>query len=104
MKELLPENKADLVINGVPVANNSFVDSFIAGVADGLVSPLSGGSCYRTVNIVIEEEKCLVEFDGMCASTNEFVENMIKATLTGMAGVLGISGPVNSLALKVSHR
>ena len=103
MTEPLPENKADLIINGLRVANNTFVDSFIAGVADGLVSPLSGRSCYRALNIVIEEEKCLVEFDGASASTNDFVDNMIKTTLIGMAGVLGISGTVERLTLRVNN-
>ncbi|MDD4635051.1 MAG: hypothetical protein PHS35_00335 [Dehalococcoidales bacterium] len=97
------ERKVKLVINNSAIKNKPFVDDFIAGVADGLVSPLNGSTSYKRMQIVIEKEEVSVIFDHLPVKTDDFLDTMIKSTIVGMASILGVSEPVTRLEVQVDR-
>jgi len=95
--------KVELVINGKTIPNKPFVDDFIAGVVEGLISSCEKGSPHKNTLVRIEKEDLVVKVDDLVLQTGKQVSRIIKQVLVGLARPLGVTETVASLKIEVNR-
>ena len=97
--------KVSLTVNGATIKLDSFVESYVYHVADGIVASLKDTGAYKNLLLTIESSGDVkLVFNGKDNPLNFFATEIVRNTLSGMVSNLkGVEGKVKTLELSISR-
>ncbi len=97
--------KVSLTVNNVSIKLDSFVETYVYHVADGIVASLKDTGAYKKLELNVEENGDVkLVFNGTDNPLNFFVTEIVRNTLTGMVSNLkGVTGKVKTINLSISQ-
>jgi hypothetical protein len=80
--------KMKLTVNGAPIPTDYFVEGFIDHVVSGIIEALEDTGKIKDLSLSIEAGKATVNLNGKIVAINDFVNEIVTATILGMLSSL----------------
>ena len=97
--------KVSLTVNNVPIKLDSFVESYVYHVTNGIVASLKDTGAIKKLELDVDgtgDVKMI--FNGSDVALNFFVTEIVRNTLAGMVSNLkGVEGNLETLSLRIEQ-
>jgi len=93
----------NLTVNDTPIELDSFVQGFINGTADGMLSSLKRTEKIETLDIFVDGEQVKIILNERIVPINPFVTKILNNTLTGMISSLKGVATIDSYHISVNR-
>jgi len=80
--------QVNLSVNDVPIPLAYFVESFVDHTVGGMIASLEGTATIKTLSMMIDADKVVVNLNDAVVPTNEFVNTIFRSTIYGMVSTL----------------
>jgi hypothetical protein len=77
-----------LLVNGVSIRTDYFVEAFIDHTVSGMMESLEGTGPISELDLVLDGDKVAIKLNGTDVPINEFVNKIIRSTTAGMLSPL----------------
>jgi len=82
-----------LNVNDNPVQMDYFVAGFVDHILSGIIEALEDTTEIKDLDLSIDDDKVTIKLNGALVPINDFVNTIIKGTITGMVSTLkGVNG------------
>jgi len=95
--------EVSLLVNGIPVSLEYFVQGFIDQTVGGMLATLEGTGEIEDVNIAIEGNAVNISLNNAQVPLNPFVSKIIKNTIIGMLSSLKGVGEIKTLNMSIKR-
>ena len=77
-----------LIVNGIPIKTDYFVEGFIDHVVSGMIEALEGTGKIKDMDLSIDGDKVVINLNGTIIPVNTFANKIIRGTIIGMVSTL----------------
>ena len=88
-----------LIVNGIPIKTDYFVEGFIDHVVSGMIEALEGTGKIKDMDLSIDGGKVVINLNGTIIPVNTFASKIIRGTIIGMVSTLKEITDVKELSI-----
>jgi|WetSurMetagenome_2_1015567.scaffolds.fasta_scaffold291961_2 hypothetical protein len=93
-----------LKVNDVDIKLDYFVQAFVDHTVRGMLESLEDTESVRELDLTLEGDTIGIQLNSKHISTNNFVNKIMKSTLSGMVAPLkGVSSEVRSMRVQIKQ-
>jgi sulfur carrier protein ThiS len=77
-----------LIVNGIPIKTDYFVEGFMDHVVNGMIEALEGTGKIKDMDLSIDGDEVVINLNGTIIPVNTFANKIIRGTIIGMVSTL----------------